>query len=335
MAGRVTWDNQEEKDKHRQIRAEVRKRRVYKHLNRRKFITPKGYRDYDDVIMTIALNMELAELGLDLAGHRWIWLCAIDVFGRAAVENTFPVYTVDRELLTVLLEAEEPKQFGKILPTPIETGLFLFPQGMIRVGHWSVDWMLVDTVDQGDRVQEFCFEKEAVLFERLSDEDRRRYRWVTQTESSGANHPGDMFVSTFGYSEQGEELEKRHISISQDDIDLTSVLTALSKHLWLWLYQPKEYEYIDATRSRGFSQKANDRPKAPRARYPIKLGIEDQPHRIYKYDRDSNTATGKRKSPVKHERRAHWRNVPIGSRKEAKRELRLIAKTTIKPENEL
>lgn len=317
-----------------QIRREVRKRMVYKHLTERKFASPKGYRPFEDVMLVMAMNMELAEMGLELASYRWIWMCAIDIMGRAAVDNIFPVYRVEAELLTILLEAEEPKQFGKILPTPIESGLFLFPQGMIKIGRWSVDWLLVDTVDQGDRVQEFKFQKEAVIFERLSHDDRRRYRWVTQTEPTDPTTAGDMFVSTFGYSETGDSLEKVHISISQEDIDLTTLLTALSKHLWLWLHQPREHEYVEATRARGFGSKSTP---APPARYPIKLGVEEQPHKIYRTiargnDPQESTQT-RRKSPVKHSRRAHWRNVPIGARSACKRELRLIPRSTINPTN--
>lgn len=320
-----------------QIRREVRKRMVYKHLTERKFATPKGYRSFEEVMLVMALNIEIAEIGLELSEYRWIWMCAIDIMGRAAVDNIFPVYRVEAELLTILLEAEEPKQFGKILPTPIESGLFLFPQGMIKIGKWSVDWLLVDTVDQGDRVQEFKFQKEAVVFERLTQDDRRRYRWVTQTEPTDPTTAGDMFVSTFGYSETGDSLEKVHISISKEDIDLTRLLTALSKHLWLWLHQPREHEYVEATRARGFGSKSA--PSKP-VRYPIKLGIEEQPHKIYTPANTSNENRTReanqtpRKSPVKHVRRAHWRNVPIGARSECKRELRLIPQAVVNPAND-
>lgn len=323
------------KGKADQIRHEVRKRMVYKHLMQRKFSSPKGYRPYEDVMLTIALNIELAEMGLDLAEHRWVWLCAIDIFGRAATDNIFPVYRVEPELLTMLLEAEEPKQFGKILPTPIESGLFLFPQGMVKVGARSIDWLLVDVVDQGDRSQSFKFEQGEVIFERLSELDRQRYRWVTQVESGDRAVAGDMFVSTFGYSETSESLENQYVSIGHSDIELTNVLTALSKHLWLWLYQPRNLEYVEATRSRGFGSKTNSSP----VRYPIKLGIEEQPHKIYRPvidtgDRLQESTQTPRKSPVKHVRRAHWRNVPIGLRSECKRELRLIPRSVVNPTND-
>lgn len=309
------------------IHQEVRSRMVYKHLTKRKFVSPKGYPQFEEVALKLALNIELAELGLELVGYRWIWLCAIDIMGRSAADNIFPVYRVDPELLSVFLEAEEPKQFGKIMPAPIESGLFLFPKGMIKIGKWEIDWLLVDTVDQSDRNQEYQFDKQGVILERLTDTDKRRYRWVTQTDLGDRGNVGDMFVSTYGYSQIGEESEKQYISISQSDIELTNLLTALSKHLWLWLYQPRKIEYVEVTRARGFGAKKN----TALARYPIKLGLEEQSHKIYK-PRPKGSSRAPRKSPVKHVRRAHWRNVPIGTREDGRRELRLIPRSIVNPE---
>jgi hypothetical protein len=317
------------------IRKEARKRFVYQHLSKRQFACPKGYRSFDDVITIMSIDLELAELGVDISNYQWLWIAAIDIMSRAAVENIFPVYRVDRDLMELFLDAEDPKPFNKTLPVPFESGLFLFPKGMIRFDRWEIDWLLVDIVERGDEtIQTFNFTKQPVSFNRMGHNESLTYRWVTQPESGDRLSPGDLFVSTFGYSQNRDECAPNIIGTATDrGFEVTKFLNCLVKNLLLWLHQPRECEYqvIEVTKARGFGKTANAKP-VPKAVYPIKLGLEEQPHKIYRYpndDRSRDPSLPPRKSPRPHVRRSHWRNVPVGPRETHKRELRLILKTKV------
>ena len=311
----------------------VKERFAYKLLNNRKFAEVKGYAAFTDIILVMATNLELAETGCQMLtnNNRWLWLCTVDMFARAGQYNTFPVYRVDEELLNLFLEAEDPKQFKQIQPQPVESALFLFPKGQIKVGCQCIDWLMVDYVDTRERSNEFEFDGGSVIFERLSVYDNIRYRWATQTRSEDREYPGDLFVSTFGYTSEGTSAPGELTGLRQIDADLTTLLTRISKHLLLWLQQPKEYEYVEVTRARGFGKTfKNDKP-APR--YPIKLSIDDRLHKIYKPaprdDRPTSETENPRKSPEPHDRCAHWRYVPVGPRSEGRRELKFIRSTKV------
>jgi hypothetical protein len=318
------------------IIAEVKKRLAFKILNKRKFATVKGYPEYSDIMMVMAANIELAEIGCEMltSNNRWLWLCTVDIFARAATYNTFPVYRVDPDLMTILLETEEPKQFKNELPTPfVESALFLFPKGAVKVGCQCIDWLMVDYVDVSQKETVFEFDKGSVKFERLNLWDSIRYRWATQTRSEDPEYPGDLFVSTFGYTSTREVAPGENmVGMREKDAELTKRLTRLTKHLLLWLQQPKEHEYIEVTRARGFGKTPKN--VKPAARYPIKLGVDEQPHKIYKYtptnDRPQRETT--RKSPVPHDRASHWRYVPVGPRPEGRRELKVIRSTRVNAE---
>ena len=315
-----------------EIRKEARKRFVYQHLSKRKYATPKGYRPFDDVITIMSINIELTELGLEVEDYQWMWFCAVDVMARAAVENVFPVFRVEADLLGALLEAEDPKPFKDTLPIPFESGLFLFPKDMIRVGKWAIDWLLVDTVERKDAHQTFELPKENILFDRMDADAAVTYRWVTQPESGDREAPGDLFVSSFGYTDSGRECGVKAVGVSDKDFTVNDILNRLTKNLLMWLYQPRELEYeiVEVTRAAGFGRKATATP-LPTAIYPIKLGLKEQPHKIYRPrdDRLRDPTLPPRRSPRKHERRSHWRNVPVGKRDAHKRELRLILKTKV------
>jgi len=319
----------------KKIIEEVRKRFAYKLLNGRKFADVKGYSSFTDVILVMAANIELAEVGCQMleTNNRWLWLCTVDIFARAAQYNIFPVYRVDEELISLFLEAEDPKQFKTIQPKPVETALFLLPKGQIRVGCQCIDWIMIDYVESTERSTEFEFDKGSVIFERLNVYDKIRYRWATQTRSENPEYPGDLFVSSFGYtSDNSSAPGENMIGMREVDAELTATLSRLAKHLLLWLQQPKEYEYVEATRSRGFGK--NPKKNKPAPRYPIKLGLDEQPHKIYKpvpRDDRANSTESKaaRKSPDPHERSAHWRYVPVGPRAEGARELKFIKSTKV------
>lgn len=311
------------------IRAEVKRRDCYQRLISRKFAPVKGYKTFEEIALIMALNLEIAEIGLELSGHRWVWLCACDMFGRAIVDNQFPVYRVDKELTELLLETEEPKQFKNELPRPIDSALFLLPDGLINVGKWCINWVLVDIIDQTEAYQEYKFTQETIGFQRLSETDLVRYRWITQTHPTVPNTPGDIFISTFGFDRSQSELETEYITKTPDDKLVTALISKLVKNLLLWLYKPRECEYVESHRGRGFG--GSNKPIKEPKRYPIKLGIDEQPRRIYRppagqSDRPSST---QRRSPLPHRRKSHWRRVPVGKREENRRELRLIRQANI------
>lgn len=295
---------------------EVKLKDFYRALTTRKFTSPKGYSNYEDICLKIASNLEAAELGIEAKGFEWTWLCALDIFERLASDLLFPVFRVDRELTELLIEADEPKQFSETLPCPFETALFLLPKGLISIAGWDVDWIVIDAIDSSESERVFELSERRVIFSRLNDRDGIRFRWVTEVS-------GDLFVSTFGYDELGKEVEKHpQVTLTEGDLSLTAILTKLTKGLLLWLDRPQEYEY-EIVPPKGFGKKA---VVGDRARYPIRLGINSQPHRI---GRAAVESGNKRRSPVPHIRRAHWRRVAVGVRSEGRRELKLIPRSRI------
>lgn len=317
-----------DRSKAAKIRAKIKSRECYKRLTSRQFATVKGYANYEDIALVMALNVEIAEIGLNLCNNRWVWLCACDMFARAIVDNYFPVYRVEQELGELLLEIDSPKQFVNELPRPIECGLFLLPKGLIGIDKWVVDWVLVDVVDHDDPSHLFKFQDGDVLFDRLYEGDKIKYRLVTQTRPLMPDTPGDIFISTFGYDRHGEELGKEYISHTPADRVLMDILGAFVKNLLLWLQKPRECEYVESKRGRGFD--SNKQPAKPAPRYPIKLGVNEQPNRIYRpIDRPKNDPENKRQSPFPHRRKSHWRRVPVGKRDDGKRELKLIRQSFV------
>lgn len=298
------------------FREEVRSRAWYRALTARKFASPKGYVKFEDACLEMASDLETAGYNIDMRGYEWTWICALDVFCRMAEDPIFPVYRIDRELIKeAIARPISDVEFGSIQPHPIERGLFLLPKGAIG----DVDFLAVDIVDSSQPERLLELGGKSIAWSRLSPHEGIRYRWVTQIIKNA-----DLYASSLGYDAAGQFVAPEKLLEGRDRI-FTDNIASVMKAALVRLDRPCEIQYEMSPHKRR-DVRGNSEP----IRYPIRVGM-DSPVRIVRVPPvpDDRPEREKRRSPVAHVRKKHYRRVPVGPRSEGRRELREIRSSKV------
>lgn len=295
------------------LRKTVKDSKVLQKLSERKFLSPKGCANYRDVAVAIAVLLESAELGVELGKqYEWSWLNAIMLCHLAYLEPKHHVFKVEESLFDSLESANPPPLSSN--PKPFGTAVFLLPTGRLKhqVSGNNVDWLLVSILDCESNIPPLKFSSKKQIAFQSDDIEGIRYSWMSLSVGM------DIFTASIGYSNAGVKLEKQKTHAESSDADFSDRVSNLVENLIYWIGQLREYTY-EKTQAPPRKGQGFGKNESGDFYLPISLSFSNQPHRVLRVESNRN-----RKSPRPHLRRADWRRVCVGSRKENKREWRLI-----------
>jgi len=219
------------------LRKVARNSKVLQILSQRKFTSPKGYANYRDVAVAIAVLLESAELGVELGKqYEWSWLNAIMLCHLAFLEPKHHVFRVEENLFDSLESANPPPLSSN--PKPFNVAVFLLPSGRLKhqVSDSSVNWLIVSIIDASSVVPPLKISESQLSFP-TDDISGIRYEWVAVTGAT------DIFTSSIGYSAEGIKMQKKLEHAETSDADFSDRVSNLVENLIHWVGQPREYTY--------------------------------------------------------------------------------------------
>ena len=304
----------------------VKSTEFYRNLTKRKYRTPEGYYSWEDVALDLACFMQLTILiearSLDHSSK------LIGLLGYKSELVFPPVYWIERNLISSLLEVEFPDDlYEENLIEVAPYLIFVLPKGLLQASNGAdIKWIGIQFITgSGEEVKT---KGGAILENRNKGSDK--LLWVAvDTETVGYSFSRNLPLQKYDVTEirgyVADSLTLTNAELNSKDKANSLIITQLVVQLLLILQHKPEFV---TEHKPPLPSKAKDKVAYYSKLNNVWIGKDYSPSRIKSNELpSSNESTTTRKfNPDVYPfwRRGHWRNVPVGPRTAGRRKRTLI-----------
>lgn len=301
-----------EKSTVKEINKEVRNSPYYKKFNTRRYRSPKGYSDYEQVIFKCAreLYIYITYFSVEILSSNFTHSNSLAILLSTYLKD-FKTFYLDKKLLDAFIKTKPPADTTK-LKRIVPNGLILFPQGIIIPNTNSkVKWIMFRHSLVGEVIESYPLSQGGSFgtvlnthnylswFTILDDELNTQYTKnikLTENYRDDPSYYKYIYDPTIGVNDQ--------IGFTETEGDIVNLITDVLIQTILYLQTNEDtiIEKAKSDRQIGFGKNNKGRIT------PVIIGEGFTPKYI------GEVGTNKSSNKSTHWRRGHYRWQPYGSK---------------------